>query len=264
MRRYRAQGLASIVWLTIALTAAGCSAADDLTAEDASPSAGDGETATEATATVSTESVNGQVALRDSDGERQPATEAESLAPAAPEVAAPPTLPGEAEPSGDATDGAEPAGEAASVADGAAPTSTTVPPATDGGTNPTVIRPEPTVVTVVDGEAESFLLLNQLRQTLSLAPVTRSGELDAFATAWSKQMAESGSFVHSEGPYGENIAFTNDTTLTPSEVANRFHKLWIGDASHYENMTNGKYQVAGIGLYKSERGWYGTHVFDFG
>ncbi len=254
MRRYRAQRLASTAWLTIALTAAGCSAVQDLTSEDAENPTADGETSAEAGATTSTEPVNGQVALRDSGDQPQPATEAESLAPSTPAAVSPPTLAG-AEP---ATNGAPPASDPATGS-----SSTTAPPAA-AGTNPTVIRPEPTVPTVADGEAESFLLLNQLRQTLSLAPVARDGDLDAFATAWSKQMAESGSFVHSEGPYGENIAFTNDTTLTPSEVANRFHKLWIGDPSHYENMTNGQYQVAGIGLYKSERGWYGPHVFNFG
>ena len=76
-------------------------------------------------------------------------------------------------------------------------------------------------------------------------------------------MAESGNFEHSSGPYGENIAFTSNTALTAAEAADLFHQLWMDSPGHYRNMTNETYVRAGVGLYLTERGWYGTHVFTF-
>ena len=76
-------------------------------------------------------------------------------------------------------------------------------------------------------------------------------------------MAESGRFEHSSGPYGENIAFTSNTSLTAAEAADLFHQLWIESEGHYANMTNDRYAATGVGLYLTERGWYGTHVFNF-
>ncbi|MCP3991421.1 MAG: CAP domain-containing protein [Actinomycetia bacterium] len=114
------------------------------------------------------------------------------------------------------------------------------------------------------GEAHSDNLLNQLRTSLGLAVLVRTAEMDTFARDWSRQMAESGDFEHSSGPYGENIAFTSDVTLTPAEAADQFQQLWIGSPGHYDNMVHTSYTRSGIGIYLTEHGWYGTHVFSFG
>lgn len=114
------------------------------------------------------------------------------------------------------------------------------------------------------GEARSAELLGQLRVSLSLVELDRVAEMDAFARDWSQQMAQSGSLVHSNGPYGENIAFTSDTSLTAAEAADLFHQLWMGSPGHHENMVGEGYRTLGVGLYLSEQGWYGTHVFGFG
>jgi uncharacterized protein YkwD len=114
------------------------------------------------------------------------------------------------------------------------------------------------------GEAHSSELLNELRDSLSLGTLTRNTEMDAFARDWSRQMAESGKLEHSNGPYGENIAFTSDVTLTAAEAADQFHQLWIGSPDHYANMTSDIYTTSGIGVYLTDKGWFGTHVFSFG
>ncbi len=87
--------------------------------------------------------------------------------------------------------------------------------------------------------------------------------MDAFARNWCRQMAESGVFEHSTGPYGENIAFTSNTRLSASQAAELFNQLWVDSPGHYANMTESRYTKAGIGLYKTDRGWYGTHVFNY-
>ncbi len=114
------------------------------------------------------------------------------------------------------------------------------------------------------GEAHSDSLLSQLRTSLGLEVLTRAAEMDAFARDWSRLMAESGDFEHSSGPYGENIAFTSDVTLTADEAADLFHQLWIGSPGHYANMVHTSYTSSGVGLYLTDKGWYGTHVFSFG
>lgn len=143
-------------------------------------------------------------------------------------------------------------------------------PAPDDSTTTTVTGDEPTTtVPVADGadlapgEGQSFTLLNSLRASLGLTPLARNAEMDAFAREWSRQMAESGRFEHSTGPYGENIAFTSNTGLSAGEAAELFHQLWIDSPGHYANMTNGQYASTGVGLYLTDRGWYGTHVFSF-
>jgi len=113
------------------------------------------------------------------------------------------------------------------------------------------------------GEARSFTLLEDLRFGLGLNGLNRDATMDAFARDWSRQMAESGRFEHSTAPYGENIAFTSNTQLSASEAAELFHRLWLDSPGHYANMTNDGYLTAGIGIYLTERGWYGTHVFSF-
>ncbi len=119
------------------------------------------------------------------------------------------------------------------------------------------------VVQIEDGEAHSFAMLNDLRAELSLPALVRDPEMDAFAREWSRQMAESQLFEHSDGPYGENIAFTSNVELTAAEAADIFHQLWVDSAEHYANMSNERYTSSGIGLYLTSNGWYGTHVFKY-
>ena len=111
------------------------------------------------------------------------------------------------------------------------------------------------------GEERSAVLLNELRTGVGLEPVAGDAEMDAYAREWSRHMAETGEFAHSEGAYGENIAFTSDVQLTAAEAAERFHDLWVNSPDHLANMTNPEFTLVGVGLYRTERGWYGTHVF---
>lgn len=75
-------------------------------------------------------------------------------------------------------------------------------------------------------------------------------------------MAETGDLTHSENPYGENIAFTSNSALTAAEAVQVFERLWSEDPAHSQNMM-GPYVKVGVGVWRSDHGWYGTHLFNY-
>lgn len=140
------------------------------------------------------------------------------------------------------------------------------PPAEGATVPPTAVAAAPITADASQleaGEVHSFTMLNDLRAGLGLPALARDPEMDAFAREWSRQMAESQRFEHSDGPYGENIAFTSNVELAAAEAADAFHQLWVESSEHYANMVNDRYVSAGIGLYLTPNGWYGTHVFKY-
>lgn len=114
-----------------------------------------------------------------------------------------------------------------------------------------------------DAEVRSLALLNGLRISLGAAPLERVAAMDGFARDWSQTMSEGGFFAHSGGPYGENIVWWSNENLTPEEAAQRFHDMWVDSPGHFQNMTHPAYTKVGIGLWRDENGWHGTHVFAF-
>jgi uncharacterized protein YkwD len=112
-------------------------------------------------------------------------------------------------------------------------------------------------------ESRSLALLNQLRVSVGVAPLTRDAVMDDYARDWSRTMSDGGFFAHSGGPYGENIVWWSDEDLSPEQAAQRFHQMWIDSAGHYQNMTLAGYAKVGIGLWHDENGWHGTHVFSY-
>lgn len=193
-------------------------------------------------------------------------------APTTPGVPAPPTLSGGAAPAQAApastTTTAAPTTLASTAAPAAEPTTAVMPTtSTSAPADPAASASDAAgpvdPADLIAGEGQSAALLAELRAGLGLTDLVRTAEMDAFARDWSRQMAESGTLQHSNGPYGENIAYTTNTALTAVEAAAVFHQLWIDSPGHYRNMTNETYVTSGIGLYKTENGWYGTHVFGF-
>jgi len=144
-------------------------------------------------------------------------------------------------------------------------TTTTAPPTTQRPTTttapPTTKAPATADSRLDRAEAESYRLLNELRADLGLSALQRNTKMDAFARDWSRTMAASGDFRHSNGPYGENIVWHSSTRMTPEQAAKKFHDMWVNSPGHYRNMTHSGYRLVGVGLYYSERGWHGTHVF---
>ncbi len=73
-------------------------------------------------------------------------------------------------------------------------------------------------------------------------------------------MSQNG-FRHSSARWAENIVWYSAKSMTPEEAAARFHRMWVNSSGHYRNMTNPNWTVVGLGLYRDEGGWWGTHVF---
>lgn len=110
-------------------------------------------------------------------------------------------------------------------------------------------------------EAESLELLNGLRSSVGRTALVRNAEMDAFAREWSRFMHDENHWGHSNGPYGENIAWWSASGATPQEAAAKLHDLWVDSPGHYQNMTRTSYREVGIGFWQGPGGWYATHVF---
>lgn len=110
-------------------------------------------------------------------------------------------------------------------------------------------------------EAFSLQLLNDLRTGLGLDALVRTATMDTFARTWSATMDSSGSFEHSGGPYGENIAWWSAGSASPEAAAAKLHELWVNSPGHYNNMTRSGYDEVGVGFWLSDGGWHATHVF---
>ena len=123
-----------------------------------------------------------------------------------------------------------------------------------------------------EAEAASLALLNQLRASQSLGALRNAADISAFSESWSLEMSRTGFrhstqanfghlFVNGRTSFGENIVYTSDTSLTPAEVAQLFHKLWVESPGHYSNMVGTGWTEVGIGIELTSTGWYGTHNF---
>ncbi len=145
-----------------------------------------------------------------------------------------------------------------------APPSTSTP-STTAPVNTTPSTTAPATTTPSTGEidranARSLQLLNELRVQQGLGVLASNATMAAFAQDWSLTMRQTG-FRHSGGPYGENIVWYSDDSLTAEEAAERFHESWVNSPGHYANMTSPRWTQVGVGLYHDESGWWGTHVF---
>lgn len=114
---------------------------------------------------------------------------------------------------------------------------------------------------LAEAEQRSFALLNELRVAQGLEPLARSTTMDAFARDWSSVMHDTGAFVHSRGPYGENIAWWSRGSASPDDSADVMHDLWVNSPGHLRNMLNEGYREVGVGFWRGDGGWYATHVF---
>ncbi len=144
-----------------------------------------------------------------------------------------------------------------------APATTAPSTTTPATTTPSTTAPATTTPSTGEidrANARSLQLLNELRVQQGLGVLASNATMAAFAQDWSLTMRQTG-FRHSGGPYGENIVWYSDDSLTAEEAAERFHESWVNSPGHYANMTSPRWTQVGVGLYHDESGWWGTHVF---
>ncbi len=106
----------------------------------------------------------------------------------------------------------------------------------------------------------SRLLLDEYRVAHGLPPFTEDPAMSAYAAGWSGEMARTG-FRHGTSSWAENIGFWPSPSMTPLQIAEGFHRLWVASAPHRANMLDPGRSFVGVGLYHDGSGWYGTHVF---
>ncbi len=102
-------------------------------------------------------------------------------------------------------------------------------------------------------------LVNQLRASRGLRPVSLDATMTAFARNWSATMAQSG-FRHSTGPYAENIGWLQGVAL-PTDAAKALHDGFVNSPPHYANMTNPNWTAVGVGVHQVGTTWYITLEF---
>ena len=121
--------------------------------------------------------------------------------------------------------------------------------------------PEELLAALVEAEAASLALLNELRASVGAAPLVRVSQLDASARSWSHHLHEQGSLAHSEWPSGENLAWWSKSSASPVDAALKMQQLWEGSGGHFVNMIQASYTEVGIGFFCGPDGWYATHIF---
>ncbi len=109
-------------------------------------------------------------------------------------------------------------------------------------------------------EDVALMLINQLRASRGLGPVTSDVTMTAFARNWSLTMSQSG-FRHSGGPYAENIGWSSGGSQSPEAAALGLHNAFVASPPHLANMTNPAWTMAGVGVHYDGTTWYITVEF---
>lgn len=191
----------------------------------------------------------------------QPPTPTTAAVAPAPAPAAPaPPPPVEAAPPPPATTAPAPLVEQAPPAATQPPPPPPPPPAPVAA--PVPVAAAMTAGTDAAAEARFLDLVNGLRGSLGLGPVSSDGRLQGAARGWARGLADQGGLSHQDlnqfldawFTAGENVAFGPDADAV-------FNAL-VSSPRHYANMTRGDFSVVGIGAVMGADGRLWTsHVF---
>ncbi|OVA05751.1 Allergen V5/Tpx-1-related [Macleaya cordata] len=75
---------------------------------------------------------------------------------------------------------------------------------------------------------------NAARANVSVGPMTWDTTLAAYALNYANQRAKDCKLIHSDGPYGENIAWGSSATFSAGQAVN----LWVAEKHCYNYATN--------------------------
>lgn len=108
-------------------------------------------------------------------------------------------------------------------------------------------------------EDTALSLVNQLRASRGVGPVSPDATMREFARNWSVTMSQSG-FRHSGGPYAENVGWHRGE-LSPEAAALVLHNAFLASPAHLANMTNPAWTTIGVGVHTDGATWYITLEF---
>ncbi|MBA0826965.1 hypothetical protein Goarm_011776 [Gossypium armourianum] len=74
---------------------------------------------------------------------------------------------------------------------------------------------------------------NNARAEVNVGPLAWDDQVAAYALAYAKQRIGDCNLVHSEGPYGENIAMGSDDMSVADAL-----KMWIDEKAYYDHRSN--------------------------
>lgn len=124
-------------------------------------------------------------------------------------------------------------------------------------------------------EADIHAGINARRAQDGIAPLTRNPSMDALARAWSKHMAETGDFKHSDGdPNGINSIFGHPCRMIGENIdwhmgyfpagqgGSKHVTNWIHSPGHFANLMNSGFTTTGIGVwFDGPNSSYATQMF---
>jgi uncharacterized protein YkwD len=153
-----------------------------------------------------------------------------------------------------APEAAAPANEMQPVPTTAAPPATTVvrrSVAAPTTVAPPVFEPAAAPLPLNAAAAVDFVnRTNSLRASLGLEALARNAQLDAYAAAWARELAASGSLRHSSSPdravaagwsiAGENVGYGGSVGSV--------HDALVKSAGHYANLVGPSYSAIGVGV----------------
>ncbi len=108
-------------------------------------------------------------------------------------------------------------------------------------------------------EDAALVLINQLRASRGLGPVSADPAMSAFARNWSITMSQSG-LRHSGGPYAENVGWYRGSS-SPEVAALGLHDAFLASPPHLANMINAAWTTVGVGVHTDGVSWYITLEF---
>lgn len=153
---------------------------------------------------------------------------------------------------------------------GPVPTETTDPPITAPTTTlpPETVPPAPALSRLPGIEGEVLALTNADRAGQGVAPVSRDGCMDAEASAWAREMAETGVMAHSpsggasvEGCRGAGAYWGDNIGHWLPCYADDMEAWWMSSPSHRPHILDPVYGVVGIGVWSDPSGRCWFQVF---
>ena len=136
------------------------------------------------------------------------------------------------------------------------------PPTTAAPTPVEVIPPPPppAPVSACDGAGSSVInAMNGDRSAAGLGQLCANAQLNGFAQSWANWMAQNQSLSHQDlgavlGGTAFNTVAENILTGPGSMSAGQMEGAWMASSGHRENILNGAYSAAGVGIAYSSDG----------
>jgi uncharacterized protein YkwD len=134
------------------------------------------------------------------------------------------------------------------------------PPLTEPPAPVEVAPPPPAPVPVCDGGGSGVIdAMNTDRAGVGLGPLCPSSQLAGYAQSWANWMAQNQSLTHQD--LGNVLAGTSFTTVAENILSGpgvmsvgQMEAAWMASPGHRQNILNGGYTAAGVGIAFSSDG----------